>query len=256
MPSSNILKRGLNFVRGFFLFLRHRKTLDLSQVLAGKRVVIVGAANSAFNTGKGEYIDGFDVVIRINKGTLLLKDNKWKQDIGRKTDILFHSFFENEKSGGGPLDFEWFDALGVQYVVNPIAAFPGYRVTFNFYKKYLLQRDTYLLPRNIYQKVCRPLGRYRPTIGYCALMSVMECDFAELYLTGFTFFRSPFGEGYRNEIRETEQVRKFIREAGLHEPDLEFESFVSGLQTASSKKIILDEALQSIVANFQHDRKG
>jgi hypothetical protein len=217
-------------------------------LLKGKRVAIVGAASSAFNTSKGDYIDGFDVVIRINKASVLLKDGKWKKDIGAKTDILFHSFFENEESGGGPLNFELFDSLGIQYVINPVAAYEGYRVTFNFYKKYLSKRITYSLTKDWYKTVQGKLGRFRPTIGSCALYASLECEFSELYMTGFTFFKTPFGEGYRNRIKEAHQVQKYIKDAGLHDPDLEFQLFLEKLVIHSKKKIRMDDTLGAIVA--------
>lgn len=246
------LTRGVRFILGFFLYHLNRRTIDLHSLLRGKRVAIIGAANSAFHTGKGSYIDGFDVVIRINKATLLLKESKWDQDIGRKTDILFHSFFENEKSGGGPLDFPWFDKLGIQYVVNPVAAYEGYRVTFNFYKKYLHWRKTYRLSMPMYRTIQAPLGSLRPTIGYCALMAVLDCDIQELYITGFTFFRTPFGDGYRDAIREVSQVRQLIKDEGHHDPDLELAAFAKKWKESSNKNIRMDDALMSILSNFRN----
>ena len=90
------------------------------KAISGKRVVVVGPASSALNTGQGGFIDSFDFVVRVNKAPLLLVDGRHAADIGTRTDILFHSFFENELSGGGPLDFGLFEQLGISYVVQPI----------------------------------------------------------------------------------------------------------------------------------------
>lgn len=244
---NDFIKRTFHFVLGFVLWIANSRSLDLKRLLKGKRVAIVGAASSAFHTGKGEYLDGFDIVIRINKAPLLLKEGNWKNDIGSRTDILFHSFFENMESGGGPLDLELYDALGIQYLVNPIAAYPGYRVTFNFYKKYLASRTIYSLPRKIYLDIQKKLGVFQPTIGFCALLSALQADFAELYLTGFTFFRTPFGEGYRNQMKESGQVKDYIKKSGLHDPDLECRVFAEILGTVSHKNVIMDDALSSII---------
>jgi len=243
----SILSKGLRFIYGLFLFFHCKRVLDIQTVLKGKRVAIVGAASSAFNSGKGSYIDGFDVVIRINKAGLLLKDGKWKQDIGAKTDILFHSFFENEQSGGGPLDLALFDSLGIRYLVNPIAAYEGYRVTFNFYKKYVTNRITYSLSKNWYQALKKKLGKFRPTIGFCALSAALNSEFSELYITGFTFFKTPFGEGYRDAMKDTHQVQQHIRQAGLHDPDLEFRLFLDQLAANREKNIKMDDTLLAIV---------
>jgi hypothetical protein len=67
-------------------------------------------------------------------------------------------------------------------------------------------------------------------------------------MTGFTFFKTPFGEGYRNRIKEAHQVQKYIKYAGLHDPDLEFQLFLEKLVIHSKKKIRMDDTLGAIVA--------
>ncbi len=221
----------------------------MEKLLAGKRIAIVGAADSAFNTGKGSYIDEFDIVIRINKAPLLLKGGTWKKDIGSKTDILFHSFFENEKSGGGRLDLTLYGELNIRYIVNPISEYKGYRVIYNFYKKYLAHTPVYSLPRKMYLRIITGLGNYTPTIGFCALHAVLQTNFAELYICGFTFFRTPFGEGYRNEMKAPDQVRQFIKSQGLHHPDLEYSVFKELLHQNSNKRILVDDVLAGILTS-------
>lgn len=243
----NFIRRLFCFVYGLLLFFMFRRTINIEKLLLDKRVAIIGAADSAFHTGKGEYIDGFDVVIRVNKAPLLLEHGEWKKDIGTKTDILFHSFYENEKSGGGQLNITLYDSLNIRYLVNPIAEFSGYRVIFNFYKKYLLTRTVFSLPRKLFKKIKSDLGTYKPTIGFCALYAALHTNFSELYITGFTFFRTAFAEGYRNEMREPGQVREFIKSAGLHDPDLELAVFSALLYKYRSKRIILDSRLATIV---------
>lgn len=242
-----LIKKGIHFIYGFFLFLAYHRRLDFNRLVKGKRVAIVGAANSAYNTGKGAYIDGFDYVVRINKAPLLLKDGKGKQDIGSKTDILFHSFYENEVSGGGPIDLALYDQLGIKYLINPIPAYFGYRVTFNFYKKYLAKRPTFTLPAQPYREVQKRFGRFRPTTGFCALKTLVESDFAELYITGFTFFRTPYGDGYRNAIQDAQKARDFLNEHTVHNPDLEFEEFVRILGQNEQKNIIADPVLSQLI---------
>ena len=246
----NFIRKTFRFIYGFFLFIGCTRTLYANRLLKGKRVAIVGAANSAYQTGKGAYIDGFDLVIRVNKAPHLLKDDRWKADIGSRANILFHSFFENEVSGGGALDLRLYDRLGIQFIINPIPTYSGFRVTFNFYKKYLVRRIIYTLPRKEYNKMQEQLGQFRPTIGFCALRAALECDFSELYITGFTFFKTPFGAGYRDDMRDVHQVQQYIKDAGLHNPDLEFKQFLKLLQQNRHKNILLDSTLQSIVGEY------
>jgi hypothetical protein len=247
----DFILRTYKFLLGFLLFLVYKRTLNFHQLIKGKRIAIVGAASSAYNTDKGDYIDSFDFVIRINKAPHQLKDGKFKKDIGTKANILFHSFFENQQSGGGPLDITLYDALGIEYIINPISAYSGFRVTFNFYKKYLIGRKVYHLPSGNYRIIKAGLQDYLPTIGFCALKTAMEGEFSELYITGFTFFKTAFGAGYRDDMKEAHQVQKYIADKGLHNPDLEFKSFVSTLAKHRSKNIVMDDVLKSIVDSYQ-----
>src|SRR5688500_15049886 len=100
----NIVAKIYRSTVGYGLFIRWTKKFDPS-LLKNKRIAIVGPASSDYNTQRGSFIDSFDYVIRINKAPFLVRDGKFRHDIGSKTDILFHSFFENDFSGGGPLNF-------------------------------------------------------------------------------------------------------------------------------------------------------
>src|SRR5687768_15328828 len=145
----NLLTKLYKAVVGFFIMLRSVRKFDRS-VFKNKRVAIIGPASSAYNTGKGSFIDGFDYIIRINKSALLVDSGNSARDIGSRTDILFHCFFENTYSGGGPLDFAMYDRQKIRYVINPRNTLDGWRVIFNFYKKYLSRRTIYTLDSSFY----------------------------------------------------------------------------------------------------------
>lgn len=233
-------------IQGILLMMKYSTTFD-TNVLKGKRIAIVGPANSAYGTGRGEYIDGFDYVIRINKAAMLVSSGKASADIGKKTDILCHSFFENEYSGGGPLDFKLYDQLGIRYVINPIPTNFGRRGTFNFYKKYRLAQKVYSLATEPYRKVEAAFGRFRPTTGFCALKLAIEADFAELFITGFTFFRTPYGDGYRDALKDMEANRKHIEKENHHSPEIEYQEFKKMLTENARKNICTDDTLQHML---------
>src|SRR5690349_18983575 len=110
--------RLINAAKGLGLALYGVSILN-TKVFSGKRVAIVGPASSAFNTGKGKYIDDFDVIVRMNKSPFIVADGKFRDDIGSRTDVLFHCFHENPVGGGGPIDFSLYKRSGIKFVVNP-----------------------------------------------------------------------------------------------------------------------------------------
>jgi hypothetical protein len=240
------MKRIFRAIVGLFLAWRKIQTFH-PDVLRGKRIAIVGPASSAMNTGKGDYIDKFDLVVRVNKSVLVVQRGEFRKDIGNRTDILFHCFLENLYSGGGPLDFEMFDQQGIRYVVNPRNEWTGLRNSFNFYKKYLSRRTTYVLPKNLFNEISSSLKGPRPTTGYSALITLMKSDFKELFITGFTFFKTAYGDGYRDEMKRSDQARNFMKDVGLHDPDAEYKAFKAFLSKQQSKNIHVDDELRRIL---------
>lgn len=224
------------------------RVFNPDKIFKGKRIAVVGAASSAYEEELGKYIDSFDIVIRINKAL-----TTWKVEnesfIGTKTDILFHSFYENNQSGGGPLDFQLFEKRNVRYVVNPINTKEGWRLNYNFYKKYNEFKTTYILSKAYYNPMVSPFNGLKPTVGYAALYSILRSPFKEVYITGFTFFRTPYGKGYRDDLVDMEANKKHIAAQGLHDPEIEFTEFIKLLEINKGKSIILDDTLQAIVTN-------
>jgi len=243
----NILYKSFKFIYGFFLFLLFSRKLNLKEILKDKRVAVVGAADSAYNTGLGSYLDEFDLIIRMNKAPITIKDGEFKKDIGSKTDILFHNFFENDTFGGGVLNFNLYEQLGIRYVINPIPTFFGYRNTFNFYKKYLTSKTIYSLSSRDYNKLKQEISPFRPTVGLCVLSAIINSHFSELYITGFTFFKTNYGNGYRKSFTDVNDLRDTMDKMKIHNPDLEFRIFLKLLLNNSNKIIMMDKVLNSIV---------
>jgi len=228
------------------------KIFHPEDVFKGKRVAVIGAADSAFEKENGEYIDSFDIIVRLNKAPYSWSPEKAKF-IGSRTDVLFHSFYENTDSGGGPIDFELYEQQGIQFIVNPNNNIKGFRTHLNYYKRNLNNNFTYLLARSFSEKITKNFGKWIPTVGFSALHTVLNSKCKEVYITGFTFFKTPYAVDYRNQLTSMEANQKHIKNQGLHKPDLELAQFIK--QTGSHKnsdiKIILDSALTNIVNNFK-----
>lgn len=234
---------------GAYLMLLHFKRLDLHDLFRGKRVAIVGPASSVYKIENGPWIDEFDVVIRINKAPYQLSDDK-KKWLGSKTDLLLHSFFENDFSGGGPLNFELYRKLKIKYVVNPRNSPDGWRTVFNYYKKYRHPQVVYTVARSAFLRMQEPFGKFRPTTGFAALYFALTSPCKECFITGFTFFRTPYMTGYRDGLIAVEQNLKYIKDKGIHDPDLEYSQFKILLKQ-STGAVKLDQELEAIVNSGQ-----
>ena len=67
--------------------------------LIGKRVALVGPAEYLSKLKNGEYIDSFDIVVRVNRGTEVIE--KYQSSIGKRTDILYNCLIKSPDNGGG-----------------------------------------------------------------------------------------------------------------------------------------------------------
>ena len=235
--------------KGLNLFFSNVSVFNPDTKFKNKRVAIIGPADSAYEKQDGAYLDTFDYVIRINKAL-----NSWdvsKEDfIGKKTDILFHSFFENEKTGGGEINIDLIKQFHVSYLLNPRTDFEAYRRTFNFFRKYSKSLKVYHYPKKLYKGMCVdfPEG-LRPTIGFTALYGALFAECQELYITGFTFFKTPYAKGYRDNLIDLEKNRKHVKTHGIHDADLEYELFKKHLSKTNCKEIKLDNKLRLILNN-------
>lgn len=238
----------ISSLKAAFLLIRNTKTFYPQKVFSGKRVAVIGAANTPFEEGNGTYIDDFDLVVRVNKAVHVMKSED-APFLGKKTDVLFHSFYENEYSGGGPIDRELFSTRGVKYLVNPYRNLKGFIVHLNFYKRHLAAEKTFFLDSPNYRLLDKEMNSWTPTVGMASLSSILNSNCAEVFITGFTFFKTPYALGYRDHLRSSEENSAHIKKQGLHNPDLEFEIFQDLLKKTKCKKVILDKALTSIIAS-------
>lgn len=165
---------------------------NVSARLEGRRVCIVGSGPGVLDNAPG-FIDGHDVVVRVN-------NYKLSAATGRRTDV-FYSFFGNSirktaaelKRDGVTLcmckcpnaqaiQSDWHRQHGKMMGVDFRWIYQK-RDPFWFCDTYAPGLDDFLATFNL-------LGRHMPTTGFAAILDVLACDPAGLYLTGFDFFRS------------------------------------------------------------------
>lgn len=243
----------INSIKGLWFMFSSTKIFHPEDVFKGKRVAVIGAADSAFEKENGEYIDSFDIIVRVNKAPHSWSTEKAKF-IGSRTDVLFHSFYENTDSGGGPIDFELYDQQGIKYIVNPNNNLKGVMVHLNYFKRNLNDKITYLLSKKKYRQLTRNFGEWIPTVGYSALYSVLHSGCSEIYITGFTFFKTPYANDYRDHLQELDENNKHIKIQGIHNPDLEFKEFLREVDEIKGNQtlITLDSRLLKIIKNHKN----
>lgn len=211
----------LSHTYSFACVLFKVKTIS-NNIYAGKRVAVIGPAIDPNDISLVDKINSFDLVVHVNK-TPLMK-SKTKDAAPLKVDHLFRSynrFTINEKESDdldGLADFSI--ACGKAIELRKKA-----KIYFrNGGKKYI-----WIGKASCYKKLLGVLGGKAPSTGMCALWFVLNSAAKEVFVSGFTFYqhevgsRKPYGEGYRGNADELEDVRSMI--SIKHDCDSEFQIF-------------------------------
>lgn len=246
-----------NTLHGLALMATNTKVFYPNRHFKNKRVAVIGAADSAFEEENGEYLNNFDFIVRVNKAPHSLTPDKHKF-IGSRTDVLFHSFFESFKDGGGgPIDWELYREQGIRFVINPHSNPKGLRDHLNFYKRNLNSKTTFLLPPSLYKDLKNSFGDLVPTVGFSSLYAVLSAQCQEVYITGFTFFKTPYADDYRDDLKDVKKNDSFMKKQGFHNPDLELREFIKKLQQVKKMtKVKMDPALNDIMAHYSKELNG
>lgn len=152
----------------------------LAEYLKGKRVAYVCPSPHLQGLGQGEKIDSYDIVVRVNQA-YDMPEKDWK-DYGSRTDVLMNCLNINKiNSLNQNLNF----AKSLKYIICPMVSMWDVERAESFLD-YIGQPwhnvcDGYLF------KIFKEVGTTCNT-GLTGLITLLNYDIKEVYLTGMTFF--------------------------------------------------------------------
>ena len=227
--------------------------------LSGKRVALVGPAAYLTKLNTGKYIDSFDIVVRVNRGTEVI--DKYFNSIGRRTDILYNCLIKTPENGGEILvkeykknKIKWISTIpssdknGItksNKLHKMVSWFTVLKLKWNFnfhimdYKKYSLVNEK---------------AESRANTGFAAIFDLLNHDVSKLYITGFSFYLDDFMSGYKNGCeRDDEEFARlcFISKRHKQEPQWKY------LKEIFQKdgRIEVDEILKKILSMDELSRE-
>jgi hypothetical protein len=241
-------------------FARYNTHMDYSKLqihddkykkfLLGKRIAIVGPSQSAFLDKNGEYINNFDVVVRVNRGIELINDNE--MFIGDKTDVLYNSLDFNIVSGGHLSGID--DKL--KFICCPYSIEEGtynHANVFPIFDKYNIR----FINSSIYNQI-KSKSRSRINTGFGAIIDLLQHDFEQLFITGLDFYRSLYHESYNPEksmktVKDIEDDLEIFTydDTEHHNPDRQYLCFKKMIENDS--RIVLDSFMSEIITDKRYD---
>jgi hypothetical protein len=167
----------------------------LGELVAGKSVAYVCPSPHLMGKGMGEYIDSYDVVVRVNQNFTPTEDT-W-EDYGKRTDILVNCINVNKiRALSDNPDY----VQSLKYILCPMVS-----VTEK------ASMDAFLESTNVpFQNVCdghvfkmfREIGTTANT-GLTGILTLLNYPLKSLYVTGMTFFNmNKMGRIYHDKYHD------------------------------------------------------
>lgn len=212
------------------------------EYLKGKTVAVVGPASSIVGSEYGYYIESHDIIVRVNRGAKINKN--LTQDIGGRTDVLYHCLHEEESTGAGQYNVdEWVNA-GIQWVICPYPETPLFIKDIVEFKKRNSKRIDFLtLDEKIFNYYKDEMYT-RPNTGTLAMLHLLTSDLKSLFITGFTFMKTGYIPTYRNK-EDADRICG-SDDDGAHNFNKQFQ-YMKTLFCVD-KRVELDNTLKKLVA--------
>lgn len=221
-----------SLVKSFSDFRDHEKIEDLEELISGKRICIVGPAPSLEGTSSGSHIDSYDLVVRVNQ--MFEMSGQQKDDYGHRSDLLIGGF----NNRGINQCISNMDYIASYKLILGVMPNIGYKPIEKFFGDLdILGVKSHLLDDRYIYKVFREVGTVTNT-GLIGIITLLNYDLKELYITGFTFhnmgnFGKIYNEDYFNHAVRSNNPDIFTQE--------QFTDPKNGFcQTGSSSKKIHD----------------
>lgn len=208
----------------------------MKELLEGKRVCIVGPSKTLIGRGIGNFIDGHDTVVRMNKSIPLNKE--LAVDIGSRTDLLYHCLDEPNKS---KVNVTAYLEEGIKGVIG---SYPPLSYTVQNIKYFKTMNKGRLQFRTTKLEVFKQLEKdldTRPNTGLMALTDVLQYDIKELYLTGFCFYRNFYYDGY-TDLQESQYSK--VAESPTHDQNKQMKYWAKLYK--EDNRIIIDKVLEEL----------
>tara|TARA_A100001391_G_C5026824_1_gene267284 strand:- start:126 stop:932 length:807 start_codon:yes stop_codon:yes gene_type:complete len=168
-----------------------------NQYLKDKSVIIVGPAAYMLEKESSEFIESFDIVVRLNRGWKIKDEHK--KYLGERTDIRYHCGMEHENNGGAweiqsmiDNNVSW-ASIGfpryLSYFHNDILKFEKMNQHFNMNFHIFSDLELYLSLHHY-------MGT-RMALGTTAFSDLILYDIKRLHISGITFLDGGYFKDYK-----------------------------------------------------------
>ena len=208
--------------------------------LINKRVVIVGPAGYLQEQGKGDWIDTFDIVVRVNHAIPI----KYPEDYGTKTDILYHILSHRGSSNKVLIEEEEIDLWAEQKVDWLVTSHSAISQRVKEIGPLIKNKLKWACVHHRFSnKIKQQISRKSPNTGILAIAHLLSSRLQSLTVVGFDLYQSGVYEGY-GDLRENEDALEV--NTRWHDIHAQME-FLRRLSYKEKYRLILDDVLKGIL---------
>lgn len=223
----------------------------MKKYFRGKRVVIFGSAPSALNNS-ARNIDKYDVIVRVNN----YKTKGFELKVGSRTDVHYAFYGTSVRKTAEELKEDGVylcmckcpDAKVLDH--HKMVTFDSQNLGGDFRYIYKNRKNfwftkTYVPEKLELEIIMSRLDGHMPTTGFAAIMTIMEANPKELYITGFDGFTSKL-----HNINEPWRDKSERIDPTCHNPDKELDYLKE--MSRANKNVVLDVTLENLVGRRRY----
>lgn len=206
-----------------------------------KSCVILGP-NSELSDELIKIIKNSDVCIFLNKG---YRSNLFKQVIKLNSNcVLFHCLHPSETIGGGRLNKIYLRFIGIRDIFYTLIVPESIENIKLFHNSNFGFIKLHIISDNEYSQITQGLDNFVPNMGSSAIFLIAMEKNVKLHVSGITFFRTNYLQGYHQHLNNTSQLIAQVEKYGSHNPDLDFIKFKKFVKEYN---ISVDSILEEII---------
>lgn len=218
-----------------------RSETEFFDFIRYKRVIIVGPAGYMVGSGLGEWIDSFDVVVRVNHAIPIA----YPEDYGTRTDVLYHVLShrlpkDTMKTCIEPEEVDAWVEADVKWLVSRRAAMSKrIREVGPFLRDKL---SWCCMNPAFYAKARREIKEKSPNTGIAAIMHMLSGNVRSLNVVGFDLYTTGVYKGY-GDVSDGEDAAKVNDK--WHSKDAQLEYLKS--LVARDPRLKIDDHLKGVL---------
>jgi len=226
---------------------------EYQNFFSSKNVAIVGPSSVMDNSGCGDLIDSFDIVVRMNRA-LPIKNT---EDFGSRTDILYNNLDAEDKRRGA-IDPEMWKSCGVKYV-SSLASREVWYSDPSISEPYRDQFPIRWIPDKIYDSLHRQING-RTNAGTMLIYDILQTKMSKMFILGLDFHRFLYTKDYYknseydNAVNCRETASKMLTSSSSgHDPDSQYMWFKNSV-FRKDPRVFVQKYFREILENDQYDK--